>query len=86
VVFLRKEIDMKDTDYWSKLSYYNWTFRQNNSFGYFIGPVEFTVTARNEDDAWDVLTKQPWFTTNYDCDCCGERWSRSSVEQSSEVY
>lgn len=72
-------------DWRSNLPYYNWTFRQNNSFGYYIGPTSFTVTARSMEDAFVALKNQPWYTDVYDCDCCGPRWHTWNVEQSSEV-
>jgi len=48
-------------------------FVQNNSGGYYEGPVEFVVRAESVDVAWAELKKQEWFTTDF-CECCGERW------------
>jgi hypothetical protein len=53
--------------------WYNFTFWQNNSGGYFIGPSEFTVTAKTEKDAFAILKSQPWYSENH-CECCGVRW------------
>lgn len=53
--------------------WYNFTFRQNNSGGFFIGPWKFTVTAKTEKDALDILEAQPWYSDDH-CECCGVRW------------
>lgn len=63
-------------------SWYHFTFSQNNSGGYFVGPPMFIVTARDEDEAFAILQSQRWYTDEY-CECCGERWS--FCEQSSEI-
>lgn len=63
-------------------TWYNFTFSQNNSGGYYVGPLMFTVTARDEDEAFAILQSQPWYTESH-CECCGERWY--FYEQSSEV-
>jgi hypothetical protein len=60
--------------------WYNFTFFQNNSGGYFIGPWEFTVTAQTEKDAFDILKSQPWYSDQY-CECCGIRWSDIASSQ-----
>jgi len=62
--------------------WYNVTFTQNNSGGYWIGPSSFTVTARNEDEAFAILKSQPWYSEEY-CECCGQRWS--SIVSMTEV-
>lgn len=54
------------------------TFRQNNSGGYFIVndnvAVNLIIEAVNAEDAVDKMSE---ITENYSeyCDCCGERWS-----------
>lgn len=53
--------------------WYNFTFCQNNSGGYFIGPWAFTVTAKTEKDAFGILKAQPWYSQEH-CECCGDRW------------
>jgi hypothetical protein len=59
--------------------YKNYTFRQNNSGGYFIGPVKFTVTAQSSEDAFKILQDQLWYSDKY-CVCCGVRWSSCCEE------
>lgn len=53
-----------------------YTFRQNNSGGYYVGPHYFVCLALDEDNAWNILKSQDWYTDKY-CRCCGPRWETS---------
>jgi len=53
--------------------YKNYTFTQNNSGGYYVGPVYFTVTAQSRTQAFSILANQSFYTAAY-CECCGPRW------------
>ena len=50
-----------------------YTFRQNNSGGYWIGPHYFVCLAQDGKSAWKILKDQPWYTDEH-CTCCGHRW------------
>lgn len=50
------------------------TFWQNNSGGYYVGPHYFVCVGENEKVAWDILKQQSWYTDKY-CSCCGPRWT-----------
>ena len=58
------------------MSYFK--FRQNNSFGHFVGTPLVFVQADNATDA-NAIAQQNGIYFNgvadgIDCDCCGDRW------------
>ena len=60
------------------MSYFK--FRQNNSFGHFVGTPLIFVQADNAADA-NAIAQQNGIYFNgvadgVDCDCCGDRWYR----------
>ena len=59
-----------------------YTFRQNNSGGYWVGPVYVCVEAGSLSEAEHraVESGVVYFdgvSSGRDCDCCGDRWSRT---------
>lgn len=62
-----------DTERETNRDFRVFTFRQNNSGGYFIGPSEFVITARSYDEAKRTLESQSWYDPSF-CECCGPRW------------
>ena len=61
------------------MSFY--TFRQNNSGGAFTSPaINVFVEADSADEANDIAESyEVYFDDDYDfdCKCCGQRWSRA---------
>lgn len=60
-----------------------YTFRQNNSFGTFRGPVTVIVEAHSHHEANGRAEDEAgvYFdgcADGLDCDCCGDRWCRVS--------
>ena len=58
-----------------------YTFRQNNSGGWFDAPaIALVIEADNADEANDIAQKDHgvYFDDDYDidCECCGNRWYR----------
>lgn len=57
-------------------------YRQNNTGGSFIGPVNIDVEASSPGEADEkALTLGIYFDgidKGLDCDCCGDRWYRAS--------
>ena len=57
-----------------------YTFRQNNSGGYYCQPAKFIIVkdARDEDDALDTAMLAGMYlqgvAAGSDCSCCGDRW------------
>lgn len=58
-------------------------YRQNNSGGYWDGPVNVLIEARDGDDANRIAVQHPdspvYFdgcSSGRDCSCCGDRWFR----------
>ena len=58
------------------MSYFK--FRQNNSFGHFVGTPLVFVQADNAADANSIAQDHGVFfhgvADGVDCDCCGDRW------------
>lgn len=58
------------------MSYFK--FRQNNSFGHFVGTPLVFVQADNADDANRIAQDNGVYfngvADGIDCDCCGDRW------------
>ena len=58
------------------MSYFK--FRQNNSFGHFVGTPLVFVQADNADDANRIAQDYRIYfncvADGVDCDCCGDRW------------
>jgi hypothetical protein len=58
------------------MSYFK--FRQNNSFGHFVGTPLVFVQADNADDANRIAQDHGVYfngvADGIDCDCCGDRW------------
>lgn len=54
-----------------------YTFRQNNSGGYFQEPAHFVlVQAHNPSEAVSLAERHGlYFDGSGDCSCCGDRWS-----------
>lgn len=55
-----------------------YTYRQNNSGGYYIGPSYVIVEADSSSEA-DFIAEQNGIYFNgvmrgRDCECCGDRW------------
>ena len=52
-------------------------FRQNNSGGYWVGPINVIVEANSPAEANEIAsTVGPcYFDGDGDCSCCGNRWS-----------
>ena len=60
-----------------------YTFRQNNSGGYFSGPVLVCVECDSLEDANDQAELNGIrFGMFGSCECCGPRWSRAWDEDS----
>jgi|TARA_R110002051_G_C8566175_1_gene475028 hypothetical protein len=63
-----------------------YSFRQNNSHGYFKGPAQniIVIDAKSEDFALEVAKKAGLYLNGVrngiDCDCCGDRWSDYASE------
>lgn len=58
-----------------------YTFRQNNSGGYFSGPVLVCVECDSLDQANDQAELNG-ICFGSSCDCCGPRWSTAYDEDS----
>ena len=58
------------------MSYFK--FRQNNSFGHFVGTPLVFVQADNASDANSIAQDHGVYfngvADGLDCDCCGDRW------------
>ena len=58
------------------MSYFK--FRQNNSFGHFVGTPLIFVQADNAADANSIAQDHGVYfngvADGIDCDCCGDRW------------
>jgi hypothetical protein len=65
------------------------TFSQNNSGGVDIGPRYIIIQARNADWANDLALDHGIYfdgvRRGYDCDCCGDRWSRADEGDATDV-
>lgn len=60
-----------------------YTFRQNNSGGYFYGPVLVCVECDSLQDANDQAERNGiCFGMIGSCECCGPRWSTAWDEES----
>ena len=66
-------MSLRESEVKANAGYKNYTFRQNNSGGYYIGPVCFTVTAQSKTQAFSILADQSFYTDSH-CECCGPRW------------
>ena len=66
-------MSLRESGIKANAGYRNYTFWQNNSGGYYIGPTSFTVTAQSEIQAFSILADQPFFSDVH-CECCGPRW------------
>ena len=55
-------------------------FRQNNSFGHFVGTPLVFINAPNAAQANDIAQQNGIYfngvADGIDCDCCGDRWFR----------
>jgi hypothetical protein len=56
------------------------TFRQNNSGGFFLGPAQYVIIQAVDADQADNLALDVGLyfngvVGNQDCDCCGDRWT-----------
>jgi hypothetical protein len=55
-------------------------FRQNNSFGHFVGTPLVFIQAYNAEHANDIARHKGIYfngvADGIDCDCCGDRWFR----------
>lgn len=55
-----------------------YTFRQNNSGGFFIGPYTIVVEADSADEANYLAVRHDVYfggvERGIDCECCGDRW------------
>ena len=73
------------------MSFY--TFNQNNSVGFFVGPEYVIIEADSADDANMIaLDHDVYFNgcvTGNDCECCGDRWyevDESDATEKPEIY
>ena len=66
-----------------------YTFRQNNSFGVWEGPINVIVEARHLDEACDIAQDHGVYfdgcESGIDCPCCGDRWHRPWFDNGDEV-
>ena len=67
-----------------RYEYSHYLFEQNNSGGYYVGPLDFVVTASSIDKAWEILKAQSWYTDEY-CECCGPRWRHNGWSSTVET-
>jgi hypothetical protein len=70
-----------------------YTYRQNNSGGYFVGPTTVIVEADNADEANQIAEANDLYfdgcSTGDDCSCCGDRWHRQYSDDGTlqpEIY
>ena len=60
------------------------TYRQNNSFGWWNGPKFVIVEAENNSHADEIAQENGVYfdgvSNGQDCRCCGDRWNRSWEE------
>jgi len=65
-----------------------YTFRQNNSFGKWIGPQIIIIEADNHDEANELAQNHGIYfdgcADGRDCSCCGDRWSMAWEHQGTE--
>lgn len=58
-----------------------YTYHQNNSGGYWVGPKEIVVYADSDEEADNKAIEQGVYfdglENGLDCDCCGPRWYRA---------
>lgn len=73
------------------MAYY--TFVQNNSGGFYRGPLYFIVEASDADEANEVAESYGVYfdgcEKEEDCECCGDRWSRvyeSDAKRTPEIF
>jgi len=57
-----------------------YTYRQNNSGGYFVGPALYVIVEANSSNVAMAIAEDHgvYFNgceTGQDCNCCGDRWS-----------
>lgn len=70
------------------------TYRQNNSGGYFYGPAKYVIIeADNADEANRIAEDHDIYfngcMTGMDCSCCGDRWypcDDSDAEDQPMIY
>ena len=58
-----------------------YVFRQNNSYGVYMGPSRVVVEANSADEANRAAEAQGVYfdgvARGLDCSCCGDRWDRA---------
>ena len=65
-----------------------YVFRQNNSGGFFIGPINREIKASNANEANEIAVKRGIYFDGVhkgiDCACCGDRWTQAFDEPISD--
>ena len=61
------------------------TYHQNNSGGFFVGPKSVTIEAESAEDADRIAEEEglvyfDGVENGQDCECCGDRWYRLGVD------
>lgn len=67
------------------------TFDQNNSGGYFVGPHYIIIEADDAEEANQIaeVSTPIYFggvRSGKDCACCGSRWSRKYPEEEGDDF
>lgn len=65
------------------MTYY--TYHQNNSGGYFELPAIDVVVKADSPEQADAIAEANGIHFNSGCSCCGDRWSRASDFDASDV-
>lgn len=67
-----------------------YTYRQNNSGGYYYGPAVYVIVEAISSDESDEIAEQNdvYFHGVGDCECCGNRWHRNYEDgtEAPEIY
>lgn len=62
-----------------------YTYIQNNSGGYYVGPVVVVVRANTAAEAnQKAMEHELYFDGNGDCPCCGRRWDNALEDDGCE--